>query len=169
MEIDLDVAADHLELAYRLRQEERASPWEPAAPCHIPGGDPATRVRTLPELHAAAADAHRAAGNGDLEHLHGAVTKEQLRPVALPAGEVEAGGVVAARLHAERVGDADVAAPPGTATAAANWDGGCRGTRRQDEHGNYGTEPCYSYPFHERGRNCLSACWGKHCLSRHST
>jgi len=84
LEIDLDVAADHLELAYRLRQEERAALREPAAPCHIPGGDPATRVRTLPELHAAAADAHRAAGNGDLEHLHGAVAKEQLRRVAQP-------------------------------------------------------------------------------------
>ena len=37
--------------------------------------------------------------------------------------------MVAAMLHAERVGDVDVAAPPGTATAAANWDGGCRGPR----------------------------------------
>ena len=51
-------------------------------------------------------------------------------PITTPtAGEFEAGGMVAAMLHAERVGDADVAAPPGTAAAAANWDGGCRGPR----------------------------------------
>jgi len=50
-------------------------------------------------------------------------------PITTPtAGEFEAGGMVAAMLHAERVGDVDVAAPPGTATAAANWDGGCCGT-----------------------------------------
>jgi len=38
--------------------------------------------------------------------------------VLLLAGEVEAGGVVAARLHAERVRDADVAAGPCAASTA---------------------------------------------------
>jgi len=134
MDVDLDVAPYHQHHALRLRQEELAALWEPAAPRHTPVGDPATRVGSLPELHSLAFDAHRAAGNRDIRHLHGAVAEEQLRRIALllPAGEVEAaGGVVAAGLHAERVGDADVAA---TAGAAATGGAGCYRRRRGNDN-----------------------------------
>ena len=44
---------------------------------------------------------------------------------AILAGEVEAGGVVAAGLDAERVRDADVAAPPGAVVVTAQQPRGC--------------------------------------------
>ena len=74
---------------------------------------------------------------------------------AILAGEVEAGGVVAAGLDAERVRDADVAAAPGAVVVTAQqpksgccriswWY--CRGAKRRDhhqqQHGHYSSSKC---------------------------
>ena len=65
--------------------------------------------------------------------MHSTVAEEQLgRAVGAVAGEVEAAGVEAAGLDAERVRDADVAAPPG----AGAWTIclGSGGLRRCGQH-----------------------------------
>ena len=64
-------------------------PWEPEPPCGVRGDSTAIMLK----LQAGAVDAHRAVFERDLQHLHGSVAEEQL---GLVAGEVEAGGVVAA-------------------------------------------------------------------------
>jgi hypothetical protein len=71
---------------------------ESAAPCAIHYGLGAQTVGiavTAGEVGEAGLDAHRGVGDGDLQHLHGAVAEEQLwrRAVAVPAGDVEAGEV----------------------------------------------------------------------------
>ena len=120
-EEDLDVADIRDELVPLRRQVVRPAVAESASQCAM-----GTTTSTARKLDDDAVDAHRGVGvDGDVQHLHGAVAEEQV--VGAVAGEVEAAGVEAAGLDAERVRDADVAAPPGTATAAANWDGGCRG------------------------------------------
>jgi len=117
---------------------------EPPCPVH---GAAVTTAAAAREFHAAAVDAHRGVGGGDLQHLHGAVAQEQLRrPEGEVAGEVEPGGVVAAGLDAERVCDADVAAAPGAVCSSCrrSW---CRAAeRRQQQRGNYGSER-YDDPF----------------------
>jgi hypothetical protein len=114
---DLDVAPYRLEQACRLRQEVGAALWEPDPPC------PVATDATIFRLHAGAVDAHRAVCGRDVQRLHGAVVaEEQLR---LVAGEVEAGGMVAAGLDAKRVGDADVAAAPGAVVTSSQPTSAC--------------------------------------------
>jgi len=74
------------------------------------------------------ADTHRGVGNGDLKHLQAVSEKQHgwlMMVVGAVTGEVEAGGVVAAGLDAERVRDADVAASPGAAIITAQKPSGC--------------------------------------------
>jgi len=124
------VAAFREQHARRLRQVVR----EADPPCCVHGAA-ATATIIDPKVHdAAAVDAYRGIGNRDLENLHGAAAEEQLgRPVGAVAGEVEARGVVAAGLHAERIRDVDVAAAPRAATSPTS--GGrcsrCRIAERQ--------------------------------------
>jgi len=82
-----------------------------------------------------------------VQHLHGAVAEEQLGVVA---GEVEAGGMVAAGLDAKRVGDADVAAAPGAVVTSSQPTSACcrswyfRAAKRRDhqQHGHYSSSKC---------------------------
>lgn len=109
------------------------------------GGDAGIIINHTQPIHADAVDAHRAALNGHLEHLHGTVTKEQLGlPEGVVAGEVEATDVVAAGLDAERVRDADVAASPSAIvlqpSGCRSWYPGAARQRQQQQRGNHSSK-----------------------------
>jgi len=136
----MDVAAFHPHrVLCRLRQEVREGQVGPPRP--IRGGCTATGTTMTPttELQSAAVDSHRGVAGGDVKHLvplGAGVAQEQLRRlVRVVAVEVEAGGVEASQLDAERVRDADAAAAPGAATPRPT---GCRAAapREQKQRGN---------------------------------
>lgn len=145
-EEDLGVATVHHQPVLPLSQTVRTSLSESTAPCAaacyywdvyvvfaIDVLDLRKISARLEQAGGTSVDAHRAVGDVDPEDLHGAVTKEQFgRPVGVVAGEVEAGLDVAARLHAERVRDTDVAASTGAVVGAS---GSCpRCGQQRDNH-----------------------------------
>lgn len=104
------VARQHKELIPIRRNEERSS-FSEATPCVVPACvGPGCTVNIMTHWHdIGAVDAHRAIGDGDLEHFDSAIAKEQFgRVVRVVTGEVKA-VMVAIRLDAKWVGDADVA------------------------------------------------------------
>ena len=113
---DLDVAPEYNQLVPPPQSVGPRFP-ESAAPCavcccYVVG----VGAITAGEVGEGGVDAHRGVGDGDLEHLQGAVAEEELGHAgrAVPAGDVEA-REEAPGLHAERVRDADVAAAAGAA------------------------------------------------------
>ena len=89
-EEDMDVADIIRDEPVPLRRQVvRPAVAESASPCAM-----GITTSTARKLDDDAVDAHRGVGNGDVEHLHGAVAEEQLgRAVGAVAGEVEAAGV----------------------------------------------------------------------------
>lgn len=120
------------------------------------------------ELEFGAVDAHLRVGDGDVEHLHGAVAQEELgRTVRVVAGEVET-MEVAAGLHAERVRDADAAAAGRASLAmagAGRWEQRHERCNGNSSEYHRSSSPCYPLHVHTTPRYANSSS-NQHIITR---